>query len=80
MTITNWNGSHLDGILLNSEGLKLRVAIAGRDDAAEFHLHGGCWFSEDYQPVEIQFHHDMSEPEPFTPGKTAAGRPQAWAN
>jgi hypothetical protein len=53
MRITSWTGSECDGILLWSQGLQMRIAVSGCDDAAEFRSRGGQWFAEDGDPVQI---------------------------
>ena len=66
----------LDGTLLAVSGPKMRVAIAGVNDAVEFHLRGGQWFSEEGELVEIQLYSgadgdDLDSPVSF--GDCAVG-------
>jgi len=53
--ITKWTGSQSDGIVLSTRGSVIRVAIPGSKDAAEFSCQGWHWFSEDGEPVEVDF-------------------------
>jgi hypothetical protein len=48
-------GSQSDGIVLSSRGSIIRVAIPGCNDAAEFSRCAAHWFSEDGEPVKLQF-------------------------
>jgi hypothetical protein len=53
--ITRWTGSLGNGIVLAAYGSTIRVAIPGCDDTEEFLCRGGHWFSDDGEPVEIDF-------------------------
>jgi len=53
--VTRWPGSRSDGIVLSTRGTIVRVAIPGCDDSIEFSYRGGHWFSEEGEPVEIEF-------------------------
>jgi hypothetical protein len=53
MRITSWTGAEWDGVLLWSRGLKMRIAVSGNEDAAEFRCRGGQWFAENGDPVQI---------------------------
>jgi len=53
--ITRWTGSQGNGIVLATYDSRIRVAIPGCIDAAEFSCRGGHWFSDDGEPVEINF-------------------------
>ncbi len=55
LKITTWAGHKLDGALLVVSGPMMRVAISGYDDAVEFRLRGGQWFSADGEFVEIEW-------------------------
>ncbi len=53
--IIKWVGGQAEGIVLSTFGSMIRVAIPGCDDAVEFSNRGGYWFSEEGEPVEIEF-------------------------
>ena len=72
ITITTWTGNQLDGVLLAASGLLLRVAISGFDDAVEYRLRGGQWFSDQGEFVEIRPYSALAEDDPDSP-RTAGG-------
>lgn len=55
MTIAYTTGDVTEAALLSRTDDSLRVAIPGRDDAAEFHRVNGVWVSEDLDPVQLEF-------------------------
>jgi hypothetical protein len=55
MTLRSLNGAECDCVLLWSLDQKMRVAVPGYDDAAELNWHGGQWFAENGDPVQVRF-------------------------
>jgi hypothetical protein len=55
MTITYPNGRAIHGILLSKNDGCIRVAVKGCDDVVEFTAENGLWFSEDGEPVLLEF-------------------------
>jgi len=53
--VTKMTGAQSDGIVLSTNGLFIRVAIPGCDDAAEFFWQSGQWYSEDGDKASIEF-------------------------
>jgi hypothetical protein len=53
ITISFRPGFDVEGVVLSAAGARLRVAMRDWDDAAEFQCHGGQWFSENGDPVQI---------------------------
>ena len=49
------DGRSAEGILLSRTELTLRVALKDHDDVAEFNQFNGIWFSEELEPVQIEF-------------------------
>ncbi|MGO9256146.1 MAG: hypothetical protein ACLQU1_07585 [Bryobacteraceae bacterium] len=62
MRIRSWTGAEWDGVLLWSRGLKMRIAVSGYEDAAEFRCRGGQWFAENGDAVQIDIHAIAAEP------------------
>jgi hypothetical protein len=55
MTITYPNGQVIDGILCSKNTGSIRVAAKGCDDAVEFTVENGIWWTEDLEPVLVEF-------------------------
>lgn len=49
-------GKTVDGIILSRHETTIRVAVEGGDDAVVLTCVNGTWISEDWEPVEVQFH------------------------
>ena len=55
MKITYASGKTTDGIiLLNHDGC-IRVAVQGSEDVVEFTAENGMWFSQNLEPVLVEF-------------------------
>lgn len=55
MTIRYTSGRAVDGIVLTQTGRSIRVAVPDCEDTVEFTAENGMWFSEDWEPVELEF-------------------------
>ena len=55
MTIRYANGTKVEAILLSRDGARMRVAVEGSSDAAEFIQYDSIWISEDCEPARIEF-------------------------
>lgn len=55
MLIHFLDGRRKPAVLLAASGDAVRVAIPGCDDSIEFRLRAGHWWSETYDPVNIEF-------------------------
>lgn len=53
VTICYYRGFEVEGVVLSAAGGRLRVAVQGCPDAAEFELREGYWFSESGEPVQL---------------------------
>jgi len=78
-------GGSVAAILLGVSGNTLRLAVEGWDDAAEFRLVGGQWYSELGEPVEIDSMPDALDPcesDPFWPAPYPGSAPASllWIN
>ena len=78
-------GGSVAAILLGVSGNTLRLALQGWDDAGEFRLVGGQWYSEQGEPVEIDSvlePVDHGEVDPFWPGPYLGPVPASvvWMN
>ena len=74
--ITKWTGSQSDGIVLATCDSIIRVAVPGCDDSVEFSHRSAHWFSEDGEPVEIDFAATETRVPDFESPWTNAG----WVN
>jgi hypothetical protein len=55
ITISFSPGFDVEGVVLSVSGGRLRVALQNWDDAAEFQCRHGQWFSENRDPVHIDW-------------------------
>jgi hypothetical protein len=55
VTITYFNGTVLEAIVLSHDDGQIRVLAAGCDDVLAFTRIRGAWISEDIEPVTIEF-------------------------
>lgn len=67
MTITYSNGTRIDAIILARDEQRLRVALKGSDDLADFTCLNGTWISEELEPVQIQFEWQKRGSQPTLP-------------
>ena len=55
MTIRYADGRAIEGVTLARTANTMRVAVKGREDAAEFINIHGTWISEDCDPVTLEY-------------------------
>ena len=55
MVVRYFDGRGEEVVFLGACGNTLRVVTPKVDDVVEFSLYEGQWFSEEYEPVEIEF-------------------------
>ena len=66
MTITYAEGTAVEAILLSHEENEIRAVVAGCDDVLAFHCIDGMWFSEESEPVVIEFAWQQRRASPAT--------------
>lgn len=73
LRIRNANGTVMQGVLLALGDQKIRVAIKGSDDVAEYRLVNQRWVSEDCEVVNVEFGEEEFPFDEAIPDMVASG-------